>query len=266
VIVLWEHPLSPYAQKVKIALREKGIAFEARTPAGVGSGASPDGFADASPLMEVPALTLDDGSAVFDSTIILEFLEQEYPKPALLPQNARLAAQARMIEEVVDTRYEAVNWALAEIRAFRRAEGAKAAELEARAAAQIAGLNAWLERRLEAGNWFCAPHFGWADLSVAPYVAGAQGMGLGPAPGSALANWLARALDRPSVAATIAEARQQSASLAVSLEAARKAIEAGLFKRQYRDHRLEWMMRSGGAEIVLAGLANDTIRFGTELS
>jgi hypothetical protein len=31
--------------------------------------------------------------------------------------------------------------------------------------------------------------------------------------------------------------------------------------RQYRDHRLEWMMKSGGVEIVLAGLRNGTIRF-----
>ena len=32
-------------------------------------------------------------------------------------------------------------------------------------------------------------------------------------------------------------------------------------QRQYRDHRLEWMMKSGGAEVVLAGLANGTIKF-----
>jgi glutathione S-transferase/RNA polymerase-associated protein len=40
-----------------------------------------------------------------------------------------------------------------------------------------------------------------------------------------------------------------------------KAVKAGLFKRQYRDHRLEWMMKSGGAEVVLAGMRDGTIRF-----
>jgi glutathione S-transferase/RNA polymerase-associated protein len=265
VLILWEHPLSPYAQKVKIALREKGLEFEARLPVGVGSGASPDDFSHASPLAEVPALTLEDGSAIFDSTIILEYLEAAYPKPELLSQNAKIAAKARMIEEVMDTRYEAINWALAEIRAFRRAEGDQAAALEARAKTQIDGLNAWLERQL-GGPWFCPPHFGWADLSVVPYVAGSAGMGMGPQPGSKLADWFARALDRPSVSATIAEARTLSSSLATSLEGARKAIEVGLFKRQYRDHRLEWMLRSGGVDIVLKGMETGTIRFGAELS
>ena len=38
-------------------------------------------------------------------------------------------------------------------------------------------------------------------------------------------------------------------------------IAQGVFKREYRDHRLEWMVRSGGIDVVLDGLARDTIRF-----
>ena len=265
MITLWEHPLSPFAQKVKIALREKGVPFEAKTPAGVGSGQPADRFSENSPFAEVPVLVLETGFAIFDSTIILEYLEEAFPKPDLLPAHPPMAAQARMIEEVMDTRYEAVTWALAEIRAFKRAEGAQAEALEARARTQLAGLHAWLERRLE-HDWFCPPHFGWADLAVAPYLAAAAGMGVGPARDSKLGNWLARSLDRPSVAQTVAEARAVSADLATSLSGARKAIEAGLFKRQYRDHRLEWMIRSGGIDIVLKGLETDTIRFSQELS
>jgi len=34
--------------------------------------------------------------------------------------------------------------------------------------------------------------------------------------------------------------------------------------RQYRDHRLEWMMKSGGIEVVRRGLAAGTIRYQTE--
>lgn len=36
--------------------------------------------------------------------------------------------------------------------------------------------------------------------------------------------------------------------------------------RQYRDHRLEWMMQSGGPAIVARGLAAGTIRFQTEFA
>jgi hypothetical protein len=39
-----------------------------------------------------------------------------------------------------------------------------------------------------------------------------------------------------------------------------------MFKREYRDHRLEWMIRSGGLDVVLEGLKNNNIRFSNELS
>jgi hypothetical protein len=41
-------------------------------------------------------------------------------------------------------------------------------------------------------------------------------------------------------------------------------IAQGLFKREYRDYRLEWMIKSGGLEVVLDGLAKDNIRFTAE--
>jgi glutathione S-transferase/RNA polymerase-associated protein len=42
-------------------------------------------------------------------------------------------------------------------------------------------------------------------------------------------------------------------------------VASGQFKREYRDHRLEWMLRSGGTEIVLEGMRRGTIRFSQEL-
>lgn len=72
MVKLFEHPLSPYAQKVKLALVEKGIAFQTHVPDLLG-GVDPAFFA-ASPRGEVPAL-LNGETTVFDSTIILEYLE-----------------------------------------------------------------------------------------------------------------------------------------------------------------------------------------------
>ena len=43
-------------------------------------------------------------------------------------------------------------------------------------------------------------------------------------------------------------------------------LESGAFARQYRDHRLEWMIRSGGIEVVIAGMKKKTIRFSSEVS
>jgi glutathione S-transferase/RNA polymerase-associated protein len=43
-------------------------------------------------------------------------------------------------------------------------------------------------------------------------------------------------------------------------------LESGTFKREYRDHRLDWMIRSGGLSIVEQGIAAGTIRFSYEVS
>ena len=56
-------------------MREKQLAFEAVLPGGLGSGQHDPQFASASPRGEVPALIVD-GATIFDSTIIIEFLEE----------------------------------------------------------------------------------------------------------------------------------------------------------------------------------------------
>ena len=38
-------------------------------------------------------------------------------------------------------------------------------------------------------------------------------------------------------------------------------VSSGAFVRHYRDHRLEWMIRSGGLQVVIDRLADRTIRF-----
>ena len=177
-MLLYEHPLSSYAQKVKIALREKGLDFKAETPPALGSGKAEGPFAAASPRNEVPAL-IDGDVQIFNSTIILEYLEDKFPSPPLLPRDPAARAKARMIEEVCDTLYEAINWGLSEIRWFKRAEGEQAEKMTATAARQTAELQAWLTDKLGTAQWFNGESFGWADLSVAPYVNRSFHYGLG---------------------------------------------------------------------------------------
>lgn len=259
--LLYEHPLSPYAQKNKIALREKGIAFDVVMPDGMGAGGGGGAWAAANPRLEVPAL-VDGDVSVFDSTIIQDYIEERWPEPALLPEGAAARARVRMIEEVMDTQYEATTWGMMEVLVFKRVTGDAAEALLARAQAQLAGLHAWLEGQLGGAVWFNGDSFGWGDIAVAPFVLGAAGFGVPPEPGSALANWLARCLERPSVAETNAEA---AAVAGVVAEVVPQLIASGAFQREYRDHRLEWMLRSGGVQVLLDGLANGTIRFSREI-
>jgi glutathione S-transferase len=259
MILLYEHPLSPYAQKVKIALAEKGIPFTTRLPDFVGG--QDEAFAAASPRLEVPAL-VDGDTRVFDSTIILEYLEDRWPAPPLLPESPAERARVRMLEDLGDTYYEAINWAAMEVRIFRRATGELAERLLARVAEQIAGANGWLARQLGDRPWFTGATFGWGDLAVVPHVHAAALGGTPPPPGSALAGWLDRARGRPSVSAALAAAEQSLAGF----EMIPQLVESGAFKREYRDHRLEWMLRSGGLDVVLDGLRRGNIRFSAELA
>ena len=257
--ILYEHPLSPYAQKVKIALGEKGVAFESHLPDILG-GSDRDEFLRVNPRLEVPAL-VDGDATIFDSTIILEYVEERWPEPRLLPATPAARAVARMIEEVADTYYEAINWAVMEIRAFGRATGAAADALLARAAEQTAGVQQWLTRHLGTAPYFGGERFGWADAAVAPLVHASDVMGNAPA-APQLGAWLGRVRARPAVASAFdaAAASMQGFEMLPGL------VNSGIFKREYRDHRLEWMLRSGGGDIVQRGLQQDNIRFTREFS
>src|ERR1700712_2748927 len=140
-MLLYEHPGSPYAQKVKIALREKAIAFEVVLPETLSTGRTDGPLVAANPRAEVPVL-LDGDIRIFDSTIIMEYLEDRWPDPPLLPRTPEARAAARMIEDVCDTQYEAVNWGFCEVLWFKRATGALAETLQQEAVRQTAVLQA----------------------------------------------------------------------------------------------------------------------------
>jgi len=218
-----------------------------------------DAFKRDNPRHEVPVL-VDGDLHIFDSTVILEYLEDKWPSPPLLPKEPAERARVRKLEDVMGTQYEAINWGLLEIEGFKRASGALRDQLLARATEQTARLQASLERALEGRLWFKGPSFGWGDLAVVPHLNTSTTRGNAPKPGSRLANWLQRANERPSVAACVAAARE----VVKVMPDLSKLLASGLLKRQYRDHRLEWMMKSGGLPIVLDGIDKGTIRFSNE--
>ena len=100
-LFLHDHPASSYAQKVRTALRYKGIEFDKQVPDRLGSGNVLHPLVESNPRMEVPAL-VDGDFKIFDSKVILMYLEDKYPEKPLLPKDPRKRAEARLIEEVCD--------------------------------------------------------------------------------------------------------------------------------------------------------------------
>ncbi|MGH7857683.1 MAG: glutathione S-transferase family protein, partial [Candidatus Binatia bacterium] len=117
-------------------------------------------------------------------------------------------------------------------------------------------------RDLGSRLWFNGDAFGWGDLSVVPFVNGSAGFGHTPPEGSRLAEWYRRAAGRDSVRRCI----DAAAASMTGFEQVGSLVESGAFVREYRDHRLEWMMRSGGRDIVLRGMERKNVRFAIELS
>jgi Glutathione S-transferase, C-terminal domain len=118
-------------------------------------------------------------------------------------------------------------------------------------------LQGWLEKQLGSKPWFNGDTFGWADVACAPYLARSAASGQPPVAGSALAAWLERASARPSVAKTV----DQMKHVIANFPDVATMLTQGQVNRQYRDHRLEWMIAGGGLSIVQEGIEKGTIRF-----
>jgi glutathione S-transferase len=91
---LISHKLCPYVQRAVIALTEKGVAFE-RIDIDLAN--KPDWFLKVSPLGKTPVLLVGD-RAIFESAVILEYLEETQPKP-LHPTDALARAGHRAFIE-----------------------------------------------------------------------------------------------------------------------------------------------------------------------
>lgn len=256
-LFLHDHGASSYAQKVRLALREKGIPFDKKTPEGLGGGHRISGLAEANMRMEVPAL--EDGDfKIFDSKVILGYLEDKYPSHPLLPADPKGRAKAKMIEEVCDSQYEAINWGISEVLNASRATGEMAEKLLAAARSQTAEIHSWLASHLGNNAYFAGESFGYADLVVVPYMNRSYSYDYLPQEES-LRAWRERVMQRPSCKQTYEEMQD-------GLKGMREAFKTAFLpgsgrRREYRDHRLEWMVKAGGLEVVEKGVREDTIRF-----
>lgn len=202
---LYSGPLSLFSRKVEIALREKAIEFEREmVPFSQAQGYKPRHpvVLEVNPKRQVPVLT-DGDLALFDSTLIFEYLEDLQPSPPLYPADVRFRARCRQLELIGDEVLAPLAIRLgyrteppamdAQVQMQRRAAGR-------RAEADIAALLGNLTERLGAHDLFCGD-FSYADIALfmaVLWVLRLNGPRLDAWP--ALERWYARVGARPSVA------------------------------------------------------------------
>lgn len=92
-------PFSPYSRKVRVVLGEKRIDCEVEN---VDVQPIENPVNRYNPLGKIPTLVLDDGTALFDSRVIVEFLDNLSPFSRLIPQDKRERVQVRRWEALAD--------------------------------------------------------------------------------------------------------------------------------------------------------------------
>jgi glutathione S-transferase len=171
----------PYAARVRIVLAEKGLAYEAVE---IDLDDRPAWLFDKNPAGRVPVYEEDDGLVLPESYVIMEYLEERYPEPALWPADAAERALGRLWLERFDDRLGDAYYAV------RRGESREA--LDAKLAE--------LERALDAQRHLSGRDYGLADTGYVPWILRAIDrfdVELGPA----TADWLERLSARPAIAA-----------------------------------------------------------------
>jgi glutathione S-transferase len=244
---LYDDVFSPYARKVRIALYEKGLDFE-RIRALQGDCNRTD-FVHVNPRAEVPAL-VDGDLALYDSTVICEYLEDRYPEPRIYPRDPRLRAECRLLEDLADTQLDAAAYAVTVVEYGR---GESHPEMHEVAGRDLQRLYDELEARLGERPFFCR-EFSVADIAIAPHLMATTFLGfpLDPARHAALLGWMDRVQARPSVA-------RDNADVMETLQRLQAEGRPGFdpYKVQWRSDRLEWVMKNG-----FAGWLTDEMRAG----
>ena len=243
---LYDHPISPYAMKVRMILYEKGIEFEKHE---VHTHAQAEELRKLNPRAEVPAL-VDGNAVIFDSKVIAEYLEETRPEPALVPKDPALRAQCRVLELVSDTEVDAAVLAFSLFKFFRPALIDSHVEQFRNAEAGVRAHFAAFERRLE-GRDYLLGEFSRADIALAPHVGAAGFLGLAPGDDTPqLAAWQARMNERESV-----QRATQEAIASIGNEPEDSFFDTN--RLHWRSDRIEQLLRIGLGEWLLEDLAAD---------
>jgi glutathione S-transferase len=157
---LYSLPASPFAARCRMQIYAKDLPVEIVTPPG---GQKSDVYAAINPLRRVPSL--DTGQGVIpESDTILEFLEETFPEPSLLPDTALGRARARLLRRIADLYVmEPMLPLLAVLDAERRDK-----ELVSRQLHKIEWGLKQLDHHVDRGGYAVGEHLTTADCTLVP--------------------------------------------------------------------------------------------------
>lgn len=152
---------SPYVRKVRIAMAEKKLDYEfvlenVWAPETV--------IQQSNPLGKVPCLVMEDGGAMFDSRVIVEYLDTLSPVGKLIPANGRERAEVKCWEALADGVVDAA--VLIRLERTQRPQTQQSPEWIARQMGKVdAGLKA-MSVGLKETPFCSGTHYTLADVAV----------------------------------------------------------------------------------------------------
>lgn len=160
MLKLVSSPTSPYARKVRIALAEKKIECEIEQTS-PWEGDNP--VHAYNPLGKLPVLVLDDGTCLFDSRVIVEYLDSVSPVSRLIPEPARQRILVRRFEALGDGVCDAAG---AIVQEKRRSARLQSTDWIARQQRKIAAGVAELAHELADKTWCNGEAYSLADIAT----------------------------------------------------------------------------------------------------
>ena len=201
---LYGHPFSSFTEKVLTALYENGTPFTFRKFGPDDPQASVEWEAMA-PLKRFPVL-VDDGRTLFETSVIIEYLELRRPGSVrLIPQDPGAALDVRAMDRVFDNYVMTPMLALA-FNASRPADRRDAMGAE-QAKDTLSSAYRWLNGVLGDRAWAAGTDFSMADCAAAPALLFAHWAHPIPGDLAHLHGYRRRLLERPSFARVVDEAR-----------------------------------------------------------
>ena len=149
---------SPYARKARVALREKNINFEEIIDVPWNINTLTQGI---NPLGKVPVLLHDDNKPLFDSRLIVQYLDYYKRQPLLYPKDLEENLSARLVEAVADGVCDAIVLIFLE---NARKEVLRSKDWIKRQEKKIYGGVKYLANHLEEKKYFVGNHFNIADI------------------------------------------------------------------------------------------------------
>jgi glutathione S-transferase len=151
---------SPFARKVRVALAEKRIEYTLVEQ----SPASPDNtISELNPLGKIPVLVLDDGTPLFDSRVIVEYLDTVSPVSRLIPEPSRQRIAVRRWEALADGICDAAALISQEM---RRPERLQSKDFIAKQAGKVTRGLALLASELGERPWCSGESYSLADIAT----------------------------------------------------------------------------------------------------